>query len=321
MNDDADHTMAVQAPPGAAGAAAERLRIWLEGERADPSAVDVFVEPDAPIDAVKQLPAGDVGWVFAEQGQAEALAGTGTRVVPYTGRLDLLGGEVALAADVLVQTESYATAAYVAISVPTAFSVADEVDLSALRIDAEVALTEGRFPDHLTTPIVTVVDERALLVPILPPLPHVARLLVRADGEVLDGPLGAQTGPDLGRAAPQRAGRDAVSLARFLGAAKVIRALRSRFGTEVEIADFGPQRRIPARERDDSVFVASAAGQAYVVDLATRRVSRVPSPIAELVEHMFSTSRGAGFDASERSVLERLGLQRYDVPAPIGAAE
>lgn len=302
------------------GQAADRLRLWLEGEQASSRAIDVFVEAGADPGVLENLPLSTHSWVFVDEAQIDAFADLEMTVVPYSGRLEPLGGELALSSEVLVQTESYATAPYVSISVPTAFSIADEVDLSALHIDAETARHEGRFPEYLTTPIATLVDERTRLVPVLPAPSRAIRLLVRADGTVLDGPFGAPVGADLapsGEVSPYDG--ESTAMARFLGAAKVVRALRPRFGAGVAVAGFGSEGAQSGVGRVDSVFVASADEQHYVVDLATRRMDRVPAAVADLVERLFTSVGDREFGMHERAVLTALGLAQYQAEPVSGA--
>ncbi|GAA3283353.1 hypothetical protein [Nesterenkonia halobia] len=311
MSDDATQGDGGQQPSdGVIGQSVDRLRLWLEGEQANSNSVDVLVDENADLEKLTELSLGDASWVFVEESQASEAADIGAALVPYGGRLEPLGGELSLSPEVLIQTESYATAPYVSVSVPTAFSVVDDVDLSALRTDVEKAQNRGEFPEHLTLPIATVLDERSWLSPLLPRRTRATRLLVRADGSVLDGPFGNPVDSDLTLTEPtEEPHDDAVAMARFLGAAKVIRALRPRLNATISVAGFGPDADASASERTDAVFVAAAEDHQYVVNLENRRVDRVPTTVAEFVESVFNAPDEAVINTEEQTVLDALGLQ------------
>ncbi|ROS76627.1 hypothetical protein [Cellulomonas sp. PhB143] len=301
---------------------ADRLRLWLEGERAVAGARDLLLETGADVELASRVSLGIDAAVFVSEDDVEGTVSQigGHRVVRYDGALEIAGGELCLFDDMIVQTEGYATAPYVSISVPTAFAVVDELDLAALRADLAAARATGVLPAYLTTALATVVDQRRWLEPLLPDDDAPRRLLLCADGTLRDGPGGRVVSAD-GSIDPSHhvpPAEDAGEIARFLGAAKVVRALRARLGREVSVAGYDGKVGSVGAGRTDSVFVASDDASSYVVDIATSRIDRVPDAVATVVEQTLCARAGTGDggdagrapEGSER-VLEALALERF----------
>ncbi|MBO3663643.1 hypothetical protein [Microbacterium stercoris] len=284
----------------------DRLRRWLEGERADASARDLLVEPGADASAVRSLALGEGAYVFVEEGGAALLDVPGVRVVEYSGVLELVGGEISLGDGMLVQTESYATAPYVSLSLPTALSVVDDVDREALLADVTTTENTSLLPPQLLQPVTTLVDQARLLAPLGLRSSTANRLHLRADGILTQGPADeTPLGDDFTIPTTGEVTVDEVRIARFVGAAKVVRGLRARLDHDVRLVE-SARGSVPRR---DPVFVLAAADDTYVVDALSGALSRVPAEIgARVTAALAAIADGESIDDSTRRVFDVLGL-------------
>ncbi|WP_284976548.1 hypothetical protein [Arthrobacter sp. efr-133-TYG-104] len=280
----------------------ERLRLWLEGTRPALGVHDALVVGALSDEAMTSLPGSEESLLFVEESQVEAAqALTRSRVVGYNGEFSTNGGEIGIGTNFVVQLEGYATAPYVAISCPTAFSIEEDADREAVAADAATAFETGVFPRFLLTQLVTIVDQefwhRCGQLGSDP-----ARLFVPAGSSLmLSGPAGG--GVEINDGAytthsPVAGEENAKMLSensgigRFLGAAKVLRAAQSRFPADARISGFGSSLvdGDPAAERSrrDSVFVIVADEQYFVTELRTGRLNKVPKDVAQAVETILS---------------------------------
>lgn len=251
---------------------ADALRRWFAGTPAAAAGV-VLLEPgdDVPAD----LRPGTV--VLHADGEP---AGTAVPHVAYEGVLDYGGGEITVGDDLIVQLEGYSTAQYVSVACPTVVSVVDDVDREILVADARAAHETGAFPHHLVHPLVVVRDELAWL--------GAGAGLAGPDAALVDGP-------------------DGPAVRRFLGAVRLLRAIRRRTTGTLTVDGFGASPgaasspRGAAAVRRDAVFVVRDGVGAYVADAVAGTVARVPDDVAAAVQ---GTLDGTPLDAA---LLDRLG--------------
>ncbi|MFI0819799.1 daptide biosynthesis RiPP recognition protein [Streptomyces sp. NPDC021098] len=83
-------------------------------------------------------------------------------IVGYDGALDEPGTEFALGHDFYLQTQDYATSAYMTVLGPTIVRLFTSEDFAACLRDADRALEEGVFPEFLITPSVLLADTSGL---------------------------------------------------------------------------------------------------------------------------------------------------------------
>lgn len=327
-------------------AGAARLKDWFEGV-AVPGRPDVFVEPEADLD-----PLGGVAWgadsvLFVEDSRLleaqDAVRATPAEVVGYTGEPVWSGSELSLHHGLVVQLESYATAPYIAIVFPTVLSIRDDYDREAVLADVELAEREGVFPAYLTAALVTVADQETWT-GTAARRQLASRLLLGADGVLYRGPRlrpvnvdgadgeDAHTSSDLSDEDNAFLAGTGAAVTRFLGAARLLRAARQRFGDKLVVAGYGPHAPFDAAQGDvepvprrDSVFVLFDGQQHLVADVRTGRVARVSEDIAGLIEATLSgqvlSARGAatlgiGLDRQHDATWQV--LRRMGVSAPAG---
>jgi hypothetical protein len=285
--------------------AAARLKDWLEGV-AVPGRPDAFVDPEADLDPLGGVAWGDGSMIFVEESRLpsaqETVRASPAQVVGYSGEPMWSGSELSLGHDLIVQLESYATAGYIAIAFPTVLSIRDEYDRSAVLADAELAERDGHFPEYLTRALVTVMDQETWTGTAVQNRPS-SRLLLGADGALYRGPRlrleqvndaggeHAEASSDLNDEDDAFLAGPGAAATRFLGAARLLRMARPRFGDELVVAGYGPgvrfdmvQDGVEAAPRRDSVFVLFDGRQYLVADVGTGRVARVSQDVAGLVE-------------------------------------
>lgn len=265
-------------------ALADELRRWFAGS---PARVVV-------LGAGETLPAGVAPDACVLHARGDD-PGT-DQAVAYDGALEYGGGEVSVGDDLIVQLEGYATAQYVSVACPTVVSVLDDVDREVLVADALAARSSGAFPHHLVHPLVVVRDELAWIR---------AEVVAPEDAALLAGP-------------------DGPAVQRFLGAARLLRAMRRRATGALTVDGFGGDATTTATTattaaagttataRRDSTFVLRDDAGAYVADAVTGSMARVSDDVAAVVQ---GTLDGVALDAP---LVERLG-GAHVVPALLAA--
>ncbi|WP_189712548.1 daptide biosynthesis RiPP recognition protein [Streptomyces phaeofaciens] len=302
--------------------AKEHIMSWGSGGRrpsgVPETSIATIVLADARHrDAVGHLTGPGTLVFVPETGAGEATGGT----VPYGGSLRDPGVDFALGEDFYLQTQDYASSAYMSVLGPTVVRVFGLEDFSAFVADADRALHEGVFPDFLITPAVLLADTAALGGPRTADGPAL-RLYVDPDGRVSTSPSGSPLGTvaddmatlvtryehvnaaseapcavSLGAAVPEEARTAALQtrpfLGRYLAAVQALRALTSQDVGGLKVSGFG--HRLggtsdgDADLRDPSLpLVLWNTEQAYVV--AGGRAFAVGHSFAAAVESLLTSA-------------------------------
>lgn len=98
------------------------------------------------------------GTVVLAPGEHDDLAG----VVGYGGSLAEIGADLSIGDDFYLQTQDYASSAFMSVLGPTLIQVTDGDDFSSFLTDVDRALVEGVFPDFAIAPSVFIADLPAL---------------------------------------------------------------------------------------------------------------------------------------------------------------
>ena len=114
-------------------------------------------------------------------------------VTGYGGSLAQPGSELALGDEFFLQTQDYASSAYLSVLGPTIVRISDAEDLETFLADADRARDHGVFPDFLTAPAVRPADVPALGAAVEGDGPRM-RLHVGQDGAVSTSPGGLPLG-------------------------------------------------------------------------------------------------------------------------------
>ncbi|WP_159789353.1 daptide biosynthesis RiPP recognition protein [Streptomyces sp. NHF165] len=195
------------------------------------------------------------------------------RIAGYTGSLSEPGGDMSLADTFYLQTQDYATSAYMSVIGATLIRITEEADFEAFLADADDARASGEFASFVTDPAVQLADVTALGAGRHGDGPAL-RLHVDAEGAVSTAPGGTRLGVpgdglDALDAAWEQANAEAahpcaVALggivpgavrdaalderpwaARYLVALDAVRELRARGASGVRASGFGG-RALPA---------------------------------------------------------------------------
>ncbi|MBC9718885.1 hypothetical protein H9Y04_40790 [Streptomyces sp. TRM66268-LWL] len=239
--------------------------------------------------------------------------------VGYTGSLTEPGADFCLGEDFYLQTQDYASSAYITVLGPTLVRLFTLDDFAAFLGDADRAFAEGVFPAFLTTPSVLLADTSALGSPGAVDGPTL-RLYVDHDGAISLSPGGTalgQAGDDLttltqrfdrinavseapcavtlGAVLPEEARTAALLvrpyLGRYLAAVKALRVLTAQNVLGLQVSGFGGRLTAglaaAGAEADlldaELPLVLSTAQQAYVA-AADGRIFTVNHTVAAAVE-------------------------------------
>ncbi|MEU3732159.1 daptide biosynthesis RiPP recognition protein [Streptomyces sp. NPDC033538] len=298
--------------------AKEHIMSWGSGGRrpsgATGTTVATVVLADARhLDAVLASGLTGPGTLVFTPGPGDLAAG----IVPYGGSLSEPGEDFALGEDFYLQTQDYASSAFMSVLGPTVLRVFGPSDFSAFLADADRAFTEGVFPEYLITPAVLLADTAALGGPRGNDGPAL-RLYVDTEGRISLSPTGSPLGTvgddlpallaryehvnaaseapcavSLGAAVPEEARTAALQVRPFLGryhaAVKALRALTAQDIGGLKVSGFGHRVTpgLAADAGDDLTgpglpLVLWNAEQSYVV--AGGRVFAVDRAFAGAVE-------------------------------------
>ncbi|MEU2288656.1 daptide biosynthesis RiPP recognition protein [Streptomyces sp. NPDC013178] len=300
--------------------AKDHIMSWGAGGRRPASvpegSVATIVLADARhLDAVTASGLTGPGTLVFVPGTGEASGNT----IPYGGSLADPGADFALGEDFYLQTQDYASSAYMSVLGPTLIRVFGLEDFSAFVADADRALHEGVFPEFLITPAVLLADTAALGGPRDGDGPAL-RLYVDAEGRVSTSPSGSPLGTvgddlaslltryehvnaaseapcavSLGGAVPEEARTAALQtrpfLGRYLAAVRTLRALTAQDVGGLKVSGFGHRLTNSATGdadlRDPALpLVLWNTEQAYVV--AGGRVFAVDHAFAAAVERLLT---------------------------------
>ncbi|MET7270664.1 daptide biosynthesis RiPP recognition protein [Streptomyces flaveolus] len=248
--------------------AKEHIMSWGSGGRrpagAPGTSVATVVLADARhLDAVLASGLTGPGTLVFTPGPGDLAAG----IVQYGGSLSEPGEDFALGEDFYLQTQDYASSAFMSVLGPTVLRVFGPADFSAFLADADRAFTEGAFPEFLITPAVLLADTAALGGPLGADGPAL-RLYVDAEGRISLSPTGSPLGTvgddlaalliryehvnaaseapcavSLGAAVPEEARTAALQvrpfLGRYLAAVKALRALTAQDIGGLKVSGFG----------------------------------------------------------------------------------
>ncbi|MER5934750.1 daptide biosynthesis RiPP recognition protein [Streptomyces sp. NPDC002054] len=188
-------------------------------------------------------------------------------VVGYEGSLSEPGGDLSIDDDFFLQSQDYATSAYMSVIGATLIRITEEADFEAFLADADRARAEGEFASFVTDPAVQLADLSALGGGPAGDGPA-TRLWVGPEGELSVSPGGSRIGTlgdsfatvhaaweylnstsdqpcpvSLGEVLPEpeRAAELAARpwLGRYLAALNAVRELRARGLGEIRVSGFG----------------------------------------------------------------------------------
>jgi hypothetical protein len=290
---------------------AARLQRWFSGEYDRPTdaprvpdghSAEVLVLPDADPRAIADLTLGPETLVLAPEGRAPSRHElSGAELVTFQG--GLTGGEDELVLDggVVVRRESYTAAAFVPVTCPTAVAILGAEDHENFLADADAAVDDGTFEEHLLHPLVIVADACALGSDSRCAAPRRARAVIGPDGARPSlGGAGFPAGglPEAacsiclaGVVAPDdlEAGRRARPwLSRYLLVVEVLRAIRRREPGRIDISGFGHRFNDTLTpepvEAAAAPVLVRAGGEHLVCDPLSRRVLRTGADAARILE-------------------------------------
>ncbi|MFC7892602.1 daptide biosynthesis RiPP recognition protein [Streptomyces sp. NPDC057381] len=265
----------------------------------------------------------------------------GPLVVGYQGSLSEPGGDLSVDDSFFLQTQDYATSAYMSVIGATLVRVTEEADFEAFLADADRARAEGEFAAFVTDPAVQLADVCALGAGPAGDGPA-TRLYVGQEGELSTSPWGGRLGgPGDGFASAvaawNRADTDAAHpgavalggtvpegvrsaalterpwLGRYLAALDAVRELRARGLDGIRVSGFG-ERLAPAPAGPSAAADTDDAGlplllwtdeAAYVHAPGAGRTFRVGRQAGELVETLLVC--GSLDAAAEHADRDRLG--------------
>ncbi|WP_432058203.1 daptide biosynthesis RiPP recognition protein [Streptomyces sp. bgisy022] len=308
--------------------AKEHIMSWGSGGRrpagAPGDAPATVVLADARhLDAVRASGLAGPGTLVFTPGSGEPRDG----VVPYGGSLSEPGEDFALGEDFFLQTQDYASSAFMSVLGPTVLRIFGPADFSAFLADADRAFTEGVFPEYLITPAVLLADTAALGGAPDADGPAL-RLYVDAGGRISLSPTGSPLGTvgddlttlltryehtnaaseapcavSLAAAVPEEARTAALQVRPFLGryltAVKALRAMTAQDIGGLSVSGFGHRltEGLAASGAEDDLLdpalplVLWNTDQAYVV--AGGRVFAVDRSFAGAVECLLAAGPAA----------------------------
>lgn len=188
-------------------------------------------------------------------------------VVGYEGSLSEPGGDLSIDDEFFLQSQDYATSAYMSVIGATLVRITEEADFEAFLADADRALAEGEFVSFVTDPAVQLADVSALGGGPAGDGPG-TRLWVGPEGELSVSPGGSRIGTlgdsfatvqaawehlnstsdkpctvSLGAVLPEPDRAAALAerpwLGRYLAALNAVRELRARGLGEARVSGFG----------------------------------------------------------------------------------
>ncbi|WP_202437962.1 daptide biosynthesis RiPP recognition protein [Streptomyces sp. SID5910] len=244
----------------------------------------------------------------------------GPLVVGYQGSLSEPGGDLSIDDSFFLQTQDYATSAYMSVIGATLIRVTEEADFETFLADADRARAEGDFAAFVTDPAVQLADVSALGAGPDGDGPS-TRLYVGQEGELSTSPGGSRLGRlgssfasvvaawdrantasahpcavALGDTVPEDVRVAALTerpwLGRYLAALAAVRELRARGLDGVRVSGFGgrlastPAAPAGAADTDDSALplLLWTDEAAYVHAPAVGRTFRVGREAGALVE-------------------------------------
>jgi hypothetical protein len=305
---------------------AARVQRWFSGEYdrptdapavADGHSAEVLVLPDADLGALADLRLSPESLVLAPEDRAPAgHEVSGAEVMTYQGGLTDGEDELVLRHGV-VRCESYTTAAFVPVTCPTAIAIVGPEDHENFLADADAAVHEGTFEEHLQHPLVIVADTCALGSDMRCAAPRRARAVIGPDGvrPSLGGtrfpagelPAGACTICLAGLVAAddlEAARRARPWLSRYLLVLEVLRALRRREPRSIAISGFGHRFNdtLPPEplEAATAPVLLRAGDEHLVCDPLSRRVLRTAPDAARIMEVLLAHAAGDAVDEVAR---------------------
>lgn len=195
----------------------------------------IVVDTDDAIPALVAAGLIDTGVALLYRGDSGTAAGVAGWRRTYLGTFTAAGSEVVVSDGFRLRQIRYGEAEFISFTVPTALLVTDEHDFSAFLRDADTAVAQGRFAEHLTDPLAVVANVASFGAPLDRAGPD-RRIFVTADGSVSTSPFGAALGvADDGptellrrwRSGPAEGG-DPIGLARTVPDPDRIEAIRER---------------------------------------------------------------------------------------------
>ncbi|MET9610531.1 daptide biosynthesis RiPP recognition protein [Streptomyces sp. NPDC006512] len=261
------------------------------------------------------------------------------QVVGYEGSLAEPGADFALGEDFYLQTQDYASSAYMSVLGPTLVRVFGTEDFAAFCADADRAFAQGVFPEFLITPSVVIADLAALGAAGQEDGPGL-RLYVGPDGSVSTSPGGTPLGTvgetpevlatrfehvnaasevpcavSLGAVVPEEARTAALQvrpfLARYLAAVRALRTLTAQDIGGLKVSGFGarltPGLSAAGHESDlldaGLPLVLFTPDQAYAVH--SGRVFTIGHTTARALEALLA-AQDAAEDFAAPAVLDRV---------------
>ncbi|MGW6545005.1 daptide biosynthesis RiPP recognition protein [Streptomyces massasporeus] len=237
-------------------------------------------------------------------------------LIGYEGSLSEPGGDMSVDDDFFLQSQDYATSAYMSVIGATLIRVMEEADFDAFLADADRARAEGEFAAFVTDPAVQLADVSALGAGPAGDGPR-TRLYVGPEGELSTSPCGTRLGSlgdgfasvvaewdrvnagsahpcavALGATVPEDTRERALAerpwLGRYLAALVAVRELRARGLAGIRVSGFGGRLVAAAADRADA---ADACASERPLLLWTDEAAYVHSPAAG---RTFQVSRAAG---------------------------
>lgn len=260
---------------------------------------DIFVLPGAPSEILESLNIPTSSLTFVPETLARHINSRGD-IVTYTGSLDFDGDELALSSGISVTAFTYATGAYIPITGPTLFSIHSPEDVVDFLNDADDAVNEGVFRQHLIHPYVSFSDECALDSSGICGSASGSRRFIGNDGSTQPSYYGGTvercvSDPDA-RTELQRGTSERPWLGRYLAVLGVLRRVSTRHVKEMPlVGGFGHRTiqgilsKLPT-ERPDSPIVLFDGSDHLVANPVTGQILKAPPHAATIVEIMFGLS-------------------------------
>ncbi len=260
---------------------------------------EAFVLPGAKAAVLESLDLPSTSLTFVPEELAGLVSSQGDIAV-YTGSLDFVGDELALSSGLSVASFAYATGAYVPITGPTLFTIHSTEDVADFLSDADDAVNESVFRQHLFHPYVSFADECALSPSATCASASGARVFVGKDGSTQPSYFGGTAE----RCVPEATARSELQqgtserpwLGRYLAVLGVMRRVSTRHVKEIPVVSGfgyrttqGTLSKLPT-ERADAPIVLFDGSVHLVANPVTGQVLKAPPEAATIVEFMFGTS-------------------------------
>ncbi|MEV8307289.1 daptide biosynthesis RiPP recognition protein [Streptomyces flavidovirens] len=282
----------------------------------------------------------------------------GPLVIGYEGSLSEPGGDMSIDGDFFLQSQDYATSAYMSVIGATLIRVTEQADFEAFLADADRARAEGEFAAFVTDPAVQLADVCALGAGPAGDGPR-TRLYVGPDGELSTSPGGIRLGSlgdgfasvtaewdrinaksahpcavALGAVVPEDDRRRALAerpwLGRYLAALVAVRELRARGLSGIRVSGFGGRLVLAQTGRADAEDAGGSElplllwtdEAAYVHSPAAGRTFQIDRAAGELVETLLVCgSLDTAAAHAERDRLSRVQACFADVGVMLSAPE